>query len=105
MEQIIKKIRDFNHQRDWEQFHSPANLAKSLVIEASELLELFQWTDTPASEQALKDELADVLTYALMLADHYHFDLVQILNDKIDKNALKYPVHKAKGKANKYDNL
>lgn len=105
MKEIIEQIRQFNHERDWEQFHSPANLAKSLVIEAGELLELYQWSDDVKSEQDLKEELADVLSYALMLADHYHFDIEQIMRDKIKKNALKYPVSKAKGKANKYDDL
>lgn len=105
MKKIIEQIRQFNHERDWEQFHSPANLAKSLVIEAGELLELYQWSDEVKSEQALKEELADVLSYALMLADHYHFDIEQIMSEKIKKNALKYPVSKAKGKANKYDDL
>ena len=105
MKEIIEQIRQFNHERDWEQFHSPANLAKSLVIEAGELLELYQWSDDVKSEQDLKEELADVLSYALMLADHYHFDIEQIMRDKIKKIALKYPVSKAKGKANKYDDL
>lgn len=105
MKKIIEQIRQFNHERDWEQFHSPANLAKSLVIEAGELLELYQWSEEVKSEQDLKEELADVLSYALMLADHYHFDIEQIMCDKIKKNALKYPVSKAKGKANKYDDL
>lgn len=105
MKEIIEQIRQFNHERDWEQFHSPANLAKSLVIEAGELLELYQWSDDVKSEQDLKEELADVLSYALMLADHYHFDIEEIMRDKIKKNALKYPVSKAKGKANKYDDL
>lgn len=103
MEEIIKTIRKFNEDRDWNQFHTPSNLAKSLVIEASELLELFQWQEEPKSLQDLKEELADVFTYALMLADHYNLDLDQIINDKIKKNAKKYPIEKAKGKSNKYD--
>lgn len=105
MKKIIEQIRAFNHERDWEQFHSPSNLAKSLMIEAGELLELYQWSDTVKSEDALKEELADVLSYALMLADHYGFDLTEIMEAKIKKNALKYPINKAKGKADKYDDL
>jgi len=103
MEEIIKTIRKFNHDRDWNQFHTPSNLAKSLVIEATELLELFQWQEEPKSVESLKEELADVFTYALMIADHYNFDLETIINDKIKKNAKKYPIEKAKGKADKYD--
>jgi len=103
MEEIIKTIRKFNLDRDWNQFHTPSNLAKSLVIEATELLELFQWQEEPKSIDDLKEELADVFTYALMLADHYSFDLETIINDKIKKNAEKYPIEKARGKSNKYD--
>ncbi len=103
MKKIMQLIENFNTERDWHQFHTPANLAKSIVIEAGELLELFQWQEDPKSMSDLKDELADVLSYALMLASHYQLDLEQILEDKIAKNALKYPVDKAKGKADKYD--
>ena len=103
MKKIMQLIENFNTERDWHQFHTPANLAKSIVIEAGELLELFQWQEDPKSMSDLKVELADVLSYALMLASHYQLDLEQILEDKIAKNALKYPVDKAKGKADKYD--
>ena len=71
----MKMIDDFNTEREWHQFHTPANLAKSIVIEASELLELFQWQDRPKSLDNLKEELADVLSYCLMLAQHYDLDL------------------------------
>lgn len=96
-------IDDFNTEREWHQFHTPANLAKSIVIEASELLELFQWQDEPKSLDDLKEELADVLSYCLMLAQHYDLDLEEILEAKIKKNALKYPTDKAKGRSEKYD--
>lgn len=96
-------IDDFNTEREWHQFHTPANLAKSIVIEASELLELFQWQDQPKSLDNLKEELADVLSYCLMLAQHYDLDLEEILEAKIKKNALKYPTDKAKGRSEKYD--
>lgn len=103
MEKIMKMIDDFNTEREWHQFHTPANLAKSIVIEASELLELFQWQDQPKSLDNLKEELADVLSYCLMLAQHYDLDLEDILEAKIKKNALKYPTDKAKGRSEKYD--
>lgn len=103
MEKIMKMIDDFNTEREWHQFHTPANLAKSIVIEASELLELFQWQDQPKSLDNLKEELADVLSYCLMLAQHYDLDLEGILEAKIKKNALKYPTDKAKGRSEKYD--
>lgn len=103
MEKIMKMIDDFNTEREWHQFHTPANLAKSIVIEASELLELFQWQDQPKSLDNLKEELADVLSYCLMLAQHYDLDLEEILEAKIKKNALKYPTDKAKGRSEKYD--
>lgn len=103
MKKIMKMIDDFNTEREWHQFHTPANLAKSIVIEASELLELFQWQDEPKSLDNLKEELADVLSYCLMLAQHYDLDLEEILEAKIKKNALKYPTDKAKGRSEKYD--
>lgn len=103
MKKIMKMIDDFNTEREWHQFHTPANLAKSIVIEASELLELFQWQDRPKSLDNLKEELADVLSYCLMLAQHYDLDLEEILEAKIKKNALKYPTDKAKGRSEKYD--
>lgn len=105
MKKVIETIRQFNQDRDWEQFHTPSNLAKSIAIEAGELLELYQWSEDVKSLDALKDELADVLSYALMLADHYNLDLEDILLNKIAKNALKYPIEKAKGKSNKYSDL
>ena len=103
MKKIMKMIDDFNTEREWHQFHTPANLAKSIVIEASELLELFQWQDEPKSLDNLKEELPDVLSYCLMLAQHYDLDLEEILEAKIKKNALKYPTDKAKGRSEKYD--
>lgn len=102
MQEIIEIIRKFNADRDWEQFHTPSNLAKSLVIEAGELLELFQWSEEVKSLDDLKDELADVLSYTLMIADHYNLDISEILKNKIAKNAKKYPIEKARGKSHKY---
>lgn len=105
MEKIIDRIRKFNEDRDWLQFHKPANLAKSLVIEASELLELYQWSDKVNSIESLKDELADVFMYALMIADHYGFNINEVIMSKINKNEEKYPIEKSKGKSNKYTDL
>ena len=101
----INRIRKFTEDRDWDQFHSPANLAKSIVIEAAELLECFQWSDEEYDLQHVKEELADVLNYALLIANKYNFDVAQIILDKIEKNAQKYPVEKAKGSAKKYNEL
>lgn len=105
MKKAIETIRQFNRERDWEKFHTPANLAKSIAIEAGELLELYQWSEEVKDLNHLQEELADVLSYLIMLADHYGFDLEEILLQKIKKNALKYPVNKARGKSDKYDEL
>jgi len=99
---IIEVIRKFNHDRDWEQFHTPENLAKSLVIEVGELLEEFQWDSKEKSLEGIKDELADVLLYAYMLADKYQLDVEEIMLEKIKKNEKKYPIEQAKGKSKKY---
>jgi NTP pyrophosphatase (non-canonical NTP hydrolase) len=102
-------LRDFAAERDWEQFHSPRNLATALAVEAAELLEPFQWlTDeqsrelTPATRAAVEDELADVLLYLVRLADKLDVDLVQAAHGKIAKNAAKYPVETSRGTSRKY---
>lgn len=102
---IIKQINNFTKERNWDQFHSGENLAKSLIIEASELLELFQWSSEVKNIDDLKDELADVLIYALQLAIKYDLDVDEIIYNKIEKNAKKYPIAKAKGNAKKYNEL
>lgn len=89
MERILK----FRDDRNWSQFHNPENLSKSLVIESSELLELFQWSNDVNHEE-LSDELADVLVYALLLLNHYGLNLEEIILDKIKKNEEKYPEHR-----------
>ena len=104
-EQLVEKIRKFNEERDWDQFHSPANLAKSVSIEAGELLECFQWDNENFDKQAVCEEMADVFTYLIDMADRLGVDLLDITDKKMDKNALKYPVDKAKGKNTKYDKL
>lgn len=104
-QQTIDRIRKFSEDRDWDQFHSPANLAKSIVIEAAELLECFQWSDTGFDIQHIKEELADVLVYSQNLLDKLGLDADEIVNMKMSQNEAKYPVEKAKGKASKYTEL
>ena len=103
-EQTIERIRRFTEERDWDQFHSPANLAKSISIEANELLECFQWSDTDYDIQHVKEELADVLVYCRNMLDKLELDEDEIVNMKMDQNEAKYPVSKAKGKSDKYSN-
>ena len=104
-EKTIERIRKFTEERDWEQFHTPANLAKSIVIEAAELLECFQWSDTEYDLQHIKEELADVLVYSQNLLDKLELDADEIVNMKMKQNEAKYPVDKAKGNATKYTEL
>ena len=122
--ETIDRIRKFSEDRDWDQFHGPANLAKSIVIEAAELLECFQWCDDNFNLQHVKEELADVLVYSQNLLDKLGLDADEIVNMKMDqneakcpveifdivlekirKNGEKYPVEKAKGSAAKYTEL
>ena len=95
-EKTIERIRKFTEERDWDQFHSPANLAKSIVIEAAQLLECFQWSDTEYDLQHIKEELADVLVYSQNLLDKLELDADEIVNMKIKQNEAKYPIDKAK---------
>ena len=104
-EKTIERIRKFTEDRDWDQFHSPANLAKSIVIEAAELLECFQWSDTEYDLQHIKEELADVLVYSQNLLDKLELDADEIVNMKMEQNEAKYPIDKAKGNATKYTEL
>ena len=103
--ETIERIRKFSEDRDWDQFHSPANLAKSISIEANELLECFQWSDTNYDINEVKEELADVLVYCRNMLDKLGLDEDEIVNAKMEQNEKKYPVEKAKGKANKYNKL
>ncbi len=103
---LINKLRQFNEERDWAQFHNAKDLALALSIEAAELNELFLWKKAEeADPQKVKEELADVFAFALQLADKYNLDVNQIVSDKIDRNAEKYPVDKSKGSAKKYNEL
>ena len=104
-QETIDRIRRFTEDRDWDQFHSPANLAKSLVIEAAELLECFQWSDEEFDLEHVKEELADVIVYSQDLLDKLNLDVDEIVNKKMDKNEAKYPVEKANGSSAKYDEL
>ena len=103
MEAAIKRVRKFVEDRDWDQFHTPDNLAKSICIEAWELLECFQWEAEKYNHIAVCEELADVMIYSMQLADKLHVDMEQIILDKMEKNEKKYPVEKARGNAAKYD--
>jgi NTP pyrophosphatase (non-canonical NTP hydrolase) len=112
MEEVIERIRAFRDERDWLKFHDPKNLAVSIAIEAAELLEEFQWMTREESErhaaenrEAVSDEIADVAIYLIELADLLKIDLATAINAKLDKNALKYPVDKARGKSTKYTKL
>lgn len=101
---VREQLTAFVADRDWEQFHSPENLAKSIAIEAAELLEVFQWNNEGDLER-IREELADVLTYCLMLANRIGADPDQIVLDKLALSREKYPVDKARGRSEKYDAL
>ncbi|GAB3355886.1 nucleotide pyrophosphohydrolase [Arachidicoccus ginsenosidivorans] len=105
-EALKEKIRQFRDQRDWAQFHNTKDLALALSIEASELLELFLWkAPESADPQKIREELADVLMYALLLADKQGLDITEIIEEKLLLNNKKYPVDKARGTAKKYNEL
>ncbi len=106
---LEKRIKDFCSVRDWGQFHDPKNLAISLQLESSEVLELFQWTKNnqmnDGKETEMVNELADVFYWLIMLSNHYDIDLIEALENKMDENERKYPVEKSKGKSSKYTEL
>lgn len=105
LEALKKRIQEFNDERDWNQFHTPSNLAKSISIEANELLECFQWNDDNYNLEDVKDELADVMNYCIQMSQVLNIDIIDIINAKMDKTEKKYPVEKAKGIATKYNKL
>jgi NTP pyrophosphatase (non-canonical NTP hydrolase) len=106
MEKLIDLLKIFRDERDWKQFHNPKDLSLALSIEASELLETFLWkSHEDADIDKVKEELADVFAYALLIADAYDLDIEEIVREKIKKNSEKYPVAKAKGTAKKYNEL
>ena len=100
-----ERLRKITDDRDWDQFHTPANLAKSISIEANELLECFQWSDTDYDLEHVKEELADVIVYSQNMLDILGLDVDEIVMSKMAKNEAKYPVEKAKGSSAKYDEL
>ena len=104
LQQITERIKTFTKERDWEQFHTPENLAKSISIEAAELLEHFQWNNEYDKDE-VADELADVLNYCFLMADALEVDVKEIVLNKMAKTAEKYPVSKSKGVSTKYNKL
>ena len=102
MNELIQKILSFRDERDWKQFHSPENLAKSIMIEAAELLENFQWNNEYKKDK-VTEELADVMIYCILMADGIDADILKIMEEKINKNSMKYPVDKSKGSSKKYN--
>lgn len=106
LKKTINNLIEFRNQRDWEQFHNSKDLALALSIEASELLELFLWKGNEEFDKnKLEDELADIFSYGLLLAEKHNLNISEIVNKKIAKNSKKYPVIKAKGTAKKYNEL
>jgi NTP pyrophosphatase (non-canonical NTP hydrolase) len=101
---VFDTLRAFVRERDWEQFHTPESLAKSVSIEAAELLECYQW-DSNAPEDRVRDELGDVLTYCFLLADKIGADPVELILEKLEKTKAKYPVEKSHGRSTKYTEL
>ena len=104
MEELMKEIEQFNKERDWDQFHSPENLAKSISIEAGELLECFQWNNNYDKDE-LKFEIADVMNYCILLCYQIGVDPKQIVLEKMKISERKYPIEKSKGVSTKYNKL
>jgi NTP pyrophosphatase (non-canonical NTP hydrolase) len=106
LQDLTQRLVAFRNERDWEQFHNPKDLALAISIEANELLEAFLWKGADeAKVEKVKEELADVFAYALLMANHYNLDVADIVREKVARNAEKYPVEKARGTAKKYDEL
>lgn len=107
--ETIEQVLKFRDDRNWRQFHNPKDLALSISLEAAELLEVFQWSGTDtvceSKKDKIKEELADVLNYCILMADVYGLDMDEIVQEKIKRNNEKYPVEKAKNSAKKYDEL
>ena len=104
MKELEEKIIKFNEERDWDQFHSPENIAKSISIEAGELLECFQWNSDYDLDD-VKEELADVVNYCIVMANKLDLDLEEIVEEKLEKTRKKYPVEKSRGVSTKYTKL
>ncbi len=108
-QEIVDMILKFRDERNWKQFHNPKDMAISIALEAAELLEVFQWSaqnvDCEDKKEKMKEELADVLIYSVMMADLCGFDLEEIIKEKLERNGKKYPVEKSKNRKMKYDQL
>lgn len=102
---LKQRIDKFNKDRDWDKFHTPVNLAKSISIEAAELLECFQWSNDEFNKEAVLEELADVMNYCIQMSQVLNVDIIDIINNKMNQNEIKYPVKKAKGVSTKYNKL
>jgi len=112
VQELIDKLRQFTKERDWEQYHSPKNLAMALSVEVAELVEHFQWLTQAQSRELsldkldkIKDEIGDVLIYTVNLSDKLGIDPIKAAHEKIEKNRLNYPVDRAKGNAGKYTEI
>ena len=105
MQKTLERIKKFRDDREWKQFHTPSNLAKAISIESGELLEEFLWDNDNFNLQNVKEELADVMIYCIHMANALDVNIEDIINMKMDKNEIKYPVEKAKGKSTKYTEL
>ena len=105
MKETMERIKKFRDDRDWQQFHTPSNLAKAISIESGELLEEFLWDNDNFDLQNVKEELADVMIYCIHMANALDVNIEDIINMKMDKNEMKYPVEKSKGKSTKYTEL
>ena len=105
IDDLIKRIDKFNKDREWDQFHSLSNLSKSISIEAAELLENFQWSDSNYNLDNVKEELADVMNYCLQMCIKLNLNPIDIINSKMDITEKKYPIDKSKGKSIKYNKL
>lgn len=102
---LSERIDKFNKDRDWDKFHTPSNLAKSISIEANELLECFQWNDIEFNRQEVLKELADVTNYCIQMSHVLGVDIIDIVNEKMNETEIKYPIEKAKGISTKYNKL
>ena len=105
MKETMERIKKFRDDRDWQQFHTPSNLAKAISIESGELLEEFLWDNDNFDLQNVKEELADVMIYCIHMANALDVNIEDIINMKMDKNEMKYPIEKAKGRSTKYTEL
>ena len=105
MKETMERIKKFRDDRDWQQFHTPSNLAKAISIESGELLEEFLWDNDNFNLQNVKEELADVMIYCIHMTNALDVNIEDIINMKMDKNEMKYPVEKSKGKSTKYTEL